>query len=80
MYKEYKKITIKTAKKYFNNNKDFIIIPNKTNINNIWGIGYQVNNLDRTEENFNQLVNNFSYYNCNTKELGLKPAFYVLIN
>ena len=73
---DYKKITIKTAEKLFKSGIDFIIIPNKCNINNLWGLGYQVNNLDREEMTFKQLVNNFNYYNCNDRETGLKPAFY----
>jgi hypothetical protein len=77
---EYKKINIKTAEKMFNKGEKFLIIPNKTNPLNIWGIGLLTDTDQKEKGTFNQLVNNFNYYNCNDRQTGLKPAFYRLID
>ena len=38
-----KRISKRTARKLFNEKKDFLIIPCKVNPNNVWGIGAKIN-------------------------------------
>lgn len=74
MIKQYKKINKKTAESLYNTFQEIYIIPCKCNINSIWFTGCSVIN-DGTRT-FEQLVNQFIYYNC-CNELGKHPAYYM---
>ena len=54
----YKKIYKKTARKLFESGRDFIIIPNKTRVNNLWNVGCTINSNDKEKLSFNELLNN----------------------
>lgn len=75
-----KRISKATARKLWNNNEDFIIIPCNMRPTNIWGSMHT--RTDCYEEDINErrpfdvFVNEFTFYNCN-RETGLYPAFYV---
>lgn len=72
-----KRINKRTAKKLWENNENFIIVPCKCSP---YGLGalYTQCDLDSRDENrraFDTFVNEFTYYNCNN-EMGRYPAFY----
>lgn len=73
MDKQYKRIQKRTAAKLYNAKKELYIIPHKCNINSIWLTGCEIINNGLP---FEQLINNFIYYNCNN-ELGKYPAYYM---
>ena len=81
--------SITTAKKLFEAGAKIRIVPNKINPNNIWGLCADIKKLESSSiqvmddvrycNDFNFIVNNFSYYNCNN-ETGLYLHFYLLEN
>ena len=81
--------SIRTAKKLFNQGFLIRVVPNKINPNNIWGLYADIKKLDcnsiqemddiRYCNDFNFIINNFKYYNCNN-ETGLYCSFYLLEN
>ena len=79
MKKTYKKININIAEKLYNSDGKVLILPNKINPSNSWGIGSTFNKAESQKE-FKTLLNEFSYYNCNDRQTGLKPAFYMVEN
>ena len=64
-------------------NIDIIVIPCKTNINNIWGIGFTYNPTHyiiarhhEIPQHFKRITNEYKRYNCNS-ELGNRLHYYV---
>jgi len=73
----FKRINKSQARKLFENEKQFFIVPRKVSPLNSWGLGMEViiNNWS-VGESFQNFVNSYEYYNCNN-ELGTYSAFYV---
>ena len=77
-----KRISKRTARKLFNEKKDFLIIPCKINPNNMWGIGAKINQYyynqfpEIFEKDFDVLVREYTFYNC-SYETGYYPAYYI---
>ena len=79
--------SITTAKKLFDKGAFIRIVPNKINPNNIWGVSADIKILNsaRIQEmddvrycnDFDFIINNYSYYNCNN-ENGNYLHFYLL--
>ena len=76
------KINKTKARKLYNNNVNIYIIPCKVypNYNNMWIQPIKLNKeeyIDKNYENdFDKIINNFEYYNCNT-EVGRYTSFYI---
>jgi hypothetical protein len=71
-----KKINKPTARKLYNSGADVVMIPCKCRPGGAWLTGATVNK-NSTSRSFDDLVNEFVYYNCNYYELGYYPAFYI---
>jgi hypothetical protein len=74
------KITKAKAKKLYDNGIDIYLNPSKMNPNGVWHKAMKVSKpyFESTiydAPTFEQLVNNYNYYNCN-KEMGLVVHFY----
>ena len=73
----YRQIQKRTAHKAYNNGVMVFIIPCKANVNSAW-IQFSELNVDRLEnQNFDVVVNQYEYYNCNS-ELGTYSHFYII--
>jgi hypothetical protein len=75
-----RKITKSEAKKLYNDNKEIYLNPSKMNPNGVWHKAMKTSkeiseNIISDAPTFEQLVNNYHYYNCN-KEMGLVVHFY----
>lgn len=73
----YTRINKSEARKLYNLGRPIAVLPCKANPNSPWFSNSTVSK-ESTDKNFDTLVNEFAYYNCNTAELGRRPAFYVL--
>ena len=81
--------SITTAKKLFDTGSLIRIVPNKINPNNIWGLCVDIKKIDNVPiesiydinyyNDFNRIINDFTYYNC-SNETGLYCSFYLLEN
>jgi len=83
MYKNlYKYNNINVARKAYNEGEKIIMVANKVNPNNAWGLEHEMHKDDFKQEgglhssDFDIRVNNFKYYNCNY-ESGYYCSFYV---
>jgi len=78
---KFKKIYIQTSKKLYNQGKEFYILPNKIfpSFDNPWIKPLLIDSKEYLENgySFESFLNNYSYYNLNDKETGLKPSFYI---
>lgn len=63
------------ARKEYEAGRKLFICPWKVNPNNVWGIGSMIEKVNGIS--FDSMINNYSYYNCNYRELGYYPAFYI---
>jgi hypothetical protein len=79
---EFVKVNKTKARRLFNEGKTLYFVPCKVypNYNNPWVRPYDIN-LERIKDevvfnNFDSIVNNFEYYNCNS-ELGNYTHFYI---
>lgn len=73
----YTRINKSEARKLYNLGRPIVVLPCKANPNSPWFSNSTVTK-ESTDKDFDTLVNEFTYYNCNTAELGRRPAFYVL--
>lgn len=65
----------RTAKRLFEAGNDVFITPHKMRFSAQWNPPYSIAAL-RSESKFDDIVNSFVYYRCNT-ETGKYPSFYV---
>lgn len=72
----YTRINKREARKLYNLDRPITILPCKANPNSPWFSNSTVSK--ESGRDFDALVNEFIYYNCNTSELGRYPAFYVV--
>ena len=72
----YTRINKSEARKLYNLGRPIVVLPCKANPNSPWFSNSTVSK--ESGRDFNTLVNEFIYYNCNTSELGRRPAFYVV--
>ena len=73
----YTRINKREARKLYNLGRTITILPCKANPNSPWFSNSTISK-ESTDKGFDALVNEFTYYNCNTSELGHRPAFYVV--
>ena len=73
----YTRINKSKARKLYNLGRTITILPCKANPNSPWFSNSTVSK-ESADKNFDALVNEFTFYNCNTSELGHRPAFYVV--
>ena len=72
-----KRISKAAARKMWNNNQDFIMVPCKLSPNGFGSVHTRCDLLDEEKKaDFDKLVNEFEFYNCN-RETGKYMAFYV---
>lgn len=72
----YNRISKSEARKLYNLGKPIMILPCNANPNSPWFSNSMISK--ESGRDFDALVNEFTYYNCNTSELGRYPAFYVV--
>ena len=72
----YTRINKPEARKLYNLGRPVVVLPCKANPNSPWFSNSTVSK--ESGRDFDTLVNEFIYYNCNTSELGRRPAFYVV--
>lgn len=72
----YNRINKSEARKLYNLGKPIMILPCNTNPNSPWFSNSMISK--ESGRDFDALVNEFTYYNCNTSELGRRPAFYAI--
>ena len=72
----YTRINKPEARKLYNLGRPIVVLPCKANPNSPWFSNSTVSK--ESGRDFDTLVNEFIYYNCNTSELGRRPAFYVV--
>ena len=70
------KIRKNTARKLFNDGQELIIIPCKCAPGGAWLTGFRICKNDLENADFDRLINEFEYYNCNA-EMGKYTAFYI---
>lgn len=70
-----KKINKATAEKMYASGKTIRLCASKINPCNIWGFYADIDNS--SGRTFNQIVNEFSYYNCND-ETGKRVCYYTM--
>ena len=73
----YTRINKSEARKLYNLGRPIAMLPCKANPNSPWFSNSAVSK-ESADKNFDALVNEFTFYNCNTSELGHRPAFYVV--
>ena len=73
----YNRINKSEARKLYNLGRTITVLPCKANPNSPWFSNSTVSKKS-TDKNFDALGNEFTFYNCNTSELGRRPAFYVV--
>lgn len=74
----YTRIDKRQARKIYNGGGSVVILPHRANPHSIWFDGADFSKENTGNKDFDGLVSEFTYYNCNTAELGRYPAFYVL--
>ena len=74
---KYTRINKTKARNLFNQGIDIMIVPCNVapDYSNMWIQPYMINN--QAGFSFDQLINNFEYYNCNDNETGLYTAYYI---
>ena len=72
----YTRINKSKARKLYNLGRPIVVLPCKANPNSPWFSNSTVSK--ESDRDFDTLVNEFIYYNCNTAELGRRQAFYVV--
>lgn len=72
----YTRINKPEARKLYNLGRPITVLPCKANPNSPWFSNSTVSK--ESGKDFDPLVNEFIFYNCNTSELGRRPAFYVV--
>ena len=72
----YTRINKPEARKLYNLGRPIVVLPCKANPNSPWFSNSTVSK--ESGRDCDALVNEFTYYNCNTAELGRRPAFYVV--
>lgn len=87
----YIRINKTQARKAYNAGKDVYMVPCKMRLFNPWQVPYIASKENRFKpiasdgfntiiprnDEFDTIVNCFSYYNCNYNELGKYPAYYI---
>lgn len=73
----YNRINKPEARKLYNLGRPITVLPCKADPNSPWFSNSTISK-ELTDKDFDTLVNEFVFYNCNTAELGRYPAFYVL--
>ena len=77
--RHWRRITKAKAKKmYMEGDGPILIVPHKVNPENRFGIGLPIHNQfePSTEEEWNNFLNEYCWYNCQYNVLGRYPAFY----
>ena len=74
---KYTRINKTKARNLFYENKYIYIVPCNVapNYSNQWIQPYMINN--QAGRTFDQIINEFEYYNCNDNETGLYTAYYI---
>jgi hypothetical protein len=72
----------RTAKKLFNNGEIIYLQSSNFHPFGAWSTCYDCNknNVNNNGETFDNIVNNFEYYNCANNETGLYTTFYKIIS
>lgn len=73
----YTRINKSKARKLYNLGRPITVLPCKANLSSPW-FSNSIVSKESTDKDFDALVNEFTYYNCNTSELGRRPAFYTI--
>lgn len=72
----YTRINKSEARKLYNLGRPIVVLPCKANPSSPWFSNSMFSK--KSGRDFDALVNEFTYYNCNTSELGRRSAFYAI--
>lgn len=78
----YKKVTKPIARKYYDNGKEVYLLPCKVNAHIVFDSSYNgfiqpyVISKHGSDGSFDKVVNEFEYYNCNSK-MGYYAHYYI---
>jgi len=74
----FRRINKRIARKWFEEGKAFYMVPHKLRPGGPFGMGMMIFPAGEKREGrtFDEIVNNFVYYNCGHNEVGYYPAFY----
>lgn len=76
-YVDVKQVNINSAEKAFNDGKNVWLLANKCNLNSqLFGAMHTHKDNINCQELFKNIVNHFSYYNCD-KERGLRVLYFI---
>lgn len=78
--KHFERITKTQAEKLFNDNVYIAVISHKLNPENMYLRPMIINKRFSHFESFSEMVNMYTWYNCNLNEVGYYPAFYKIID
>ena len=76
---EVKQINVRTAKKLFENGKELYLIPSNMVFDSLWYHPMSVKKETAHTENFDHIINEFSYYNCDN-ERGKYIQYFVRVS
>lgn len=74
---EWVRVNRKEAKACYNAGMTLLVAPVNVNVNNEFFGFYAWFSLSKDNRDFEKLMNEYEYYNCNTSELGRYPKFFV---
>lgn len=76
---EVKQINVRTAKKLFENGKELYLIPSNMTFDSVWYHPMSVKKETAHTENFDHIINEFTYYNCDN-ERGKYIQYFVRVS
>lgn len=76
---QYRRVDKRIARKLYNEGRDIHVVPNNVRINNSWGIGVDIQKDREANQGytFDQIINEFIFYNCGYTKTGRYPAYYI---
>lgn len=77
---QYTRINKIQARKIYNAGGSIVILPCHANPRSIWFSGSDFSKENSGNRTFENLVNDYTYYNCNDTILGKRPGFWILSN
>ena len=79
-FNNYTRINKAKARKEFENGNDLFILPCNVRLDSMWFEPVKINRFSwwNGKRTFDNIVNEFEYYNCNNNELGKYTSFYII--
>lgn len=72
----YSRLFKNQARKAYEQGTALVVVPCKFRPDSPWGFSYHLKKSEHPTDMFDDIINNFTFYNC-VYETGYYPAFYV---